>query len=246
MSKPIDAPDLPLVPLWDDRAPDDLSRPDASFHDDHVGGRLKAEEAARQRAVADRFLQTQPKRIVDEGIKVVEAGAFRPTHEDEAQNRARREGNRQVRQGRRPSAGQSARPVTQQEMDLSRVEARVEHLMSDMQALDEAYGAAEEDILNGQNLEAPSAQADRAQQQAMRLLKLEREAKFALQHLLAGGIGMTFLADPRVTFRRLLARIAKWPAGVRPGYKPETDADIDAFLAWVFEPEGGYASVEPF
>ena len=243
MSKPIDAPDLPTAPLWDDNGPEDLSRPDASFHDDHVGGRLKAEESARKRAVSDRFLQEPPKRIVDEGIKVIEAGAFRPTHEDEAQKRARREGDRQLRQGRRPRAV-GHKPLTQQEMDVARIEARVEVLLADMQSLHEAISAAEEDILGAQ--QAGEGALEGTAQHAARLLKLEREAKFALQHLIAGGVGMTFLADPRLTFRRLFARIAKWPAGVRPGFKPESDADIDAFLAWVFEPAGGYETVEPF
>jgi len=241
VSKPIDAPDLPTIPLWDDNGPDDLSRPDASFHDDHVGGRLKAEEAARQRAASDRFLQQQPKRITDEAIKVVEAGAFRPAHEDETQQRARREGNRQARQGRRPGAA-GPRPVTQQEMDVARIEARVEVLLANMQVLHEAISAAQEDILAKGSGDGSEGTAGHE----ARLLKLEREAKFQLQHLIAGGVGMTFLADPRLTFRRLFARIAKWPAGVRPGFKPESDADIDAFLAWVFEPDGGYATVEPF
>jgi hypothetical protein len=243
VSKPIDAPDLPVVPLWDDSGPDDLSRPDASFHDDHVGGRLKAEEAARQRAVSDRFLQQQPKRIIDEGIKVVEAGAFRPAHEDEQQKRARREGNRQARQGRGPRAA-GPKPITQQEMDVARIEARVEVLLADMQALHEAISAAQEDILGEGSAGGNDREGTVAHE--ARLLKLEREAKFQLQHLIAGGVGMTFLADPRLTFRRLFARIAKWPVGVRPGFKPESDADIDAFLAWVFEPDGGYATVEPF
>lgn len=251
MSKPIDAPDLPPVPLWDDNVPSDLSRPDASFHDDHVGGRLKSEEAARDRAVADRFLQQQPKRIVDEGIKVQEAGAFRPTHEDELQKRARREAGRQVRQGRRPVAAQTQKPMSQQEMDAARIEARVETLLANMQALHEAISAAQEDILGQGQHDAQGDQAAEApnpelEAQAARLLQLEQEAKFQLQHLISGGVGLTFLADPKLTFRRLFDRIAKWPVYVRPGFRPETEADIDVFLAWVFEPSEGYASVEPF
>lgn len=255
MSKPIDAPDLPQMPLWDDGVPDDLSRPDASFHDDHVGGRLKSEESARQRAVADRFLQSQPKRIVDEGIKVVEAGAFRPTHDDEVRQRARREAGRQVRQGRGPAPRVGQKAVTQQEMDAARIEARVEVLLADMQALHEAIHSTQEDLLSeGQNPGGAQQQPTDEEElddapalaQAERLVRLEREAKFQLQHLIAGGVGLTFLADPKLTFRKLFDRIAKWPSYVRPGYRPETDADIDAFLAWVFEPEGGYAAVEPF
>lgn len=253
MSKPIDAPELPQIPLWDDAAPDDLSRPDASFHDDHVGGRLKSEESARQRAVADRFLQQQPKRIVDEGIKVSEAGAFRPTHEDDIQKRARREAGRRVRQGGQPqTATVGHKTLTQAEMDAARIEARVEVLLADMQALHEAIGAAQEDILGGghgggdeqTDDDAPLDEALEAQ--AARLMHLEREAKYQLQHLVSGGTGLAFFSDPKLTFRRLFDRIAKWPSYVRPGFKPETDADIDAFLAWVFEPAEGYSTIEPF
>lgn len=253
MSKPIDAPDLPQVPLWDDSAPSDLSRPDASFHDDHVGGRLKQEEAARQRAVSDRFLQQQPKRIVDEGIKVTEAGAFRPTHEDDVQKRARREAGRRVRQGAQPQVAMAGHKVpTQAEMDAARIEARLEVLLADIQALHEAIAASQEDILGGGHSNEGGQSGDEApldealEAQAARLLHLEREAKHQLQHLVSGGIGLTFYADPKLTFRRLFDRIARWPAYVRPGYKPETDADIDAFLAWVFEPAEGYSTVEPF
>lgn len=266
MSKPVEGPGpLPAVPAWDDAVGgEELARPDASFHDDHVGGRLKSEEAARKRAVSDRFMQQQPRRIARETERIAEAGAFRPTHEDEAQRRARAQLGREASRARRRAAGVAARPLTAQEEDVARLEARVELLMASMEAVDDAlsgrgHGRAADEAeaqldagaeqgdegQDGEDGEDGRVETQRAQLEA-RLRKLEREAKHQLQHLVAGGAGLTFMADPRLTFRRLFARIAVWPRGVRPGYRPETEADIDAFLAWVFEPAEGYGALEPF
>jgi hypothetical protein len=244
VSKPIiDAPDMPPIAAWD--SPEDLNRPDASFNDDHVGGRLKAEEAAKKRAVADRFLQQQPRRITNEAIKISEAGAFRPTHEDEAQQRARREAGRRERPGTKSRGTARSRPISAQEEDVMRLEERVENLLAAMEAIGQEEQQTSHDGSASAHGET-EAHLDPHQARAARLLKLEREAKFQLQHLLAGGVGMTFMADPRLTFRRLFTRITAWPQGVRPGHKPQSDADIDAFLAWVFEPDGGYVGIEPF
>ena len=107
----LEAGGVPLeesLALWE--RGEELARPDASFHDDHVGGRLKSEEAARKRAVTDRFTQQQPRRIARETERIAEAGAFRPTHEDEAQRRARAQLGREASRARRRSAGVAGRP----------------------------------------------------------------------------------------------------------------------------------------
>ena len=256
MTKPVDAPGLPPLGGWDTDGPGDLSRPDASFHDDHVGGRIKSDEAARLRGVADRFLQEQPKRIVDEGLKVAQAEGFRPTHQDEAKQRALREQSRQARQSRRRGAAVTgqARPMTEQEQDVERVEQRVEIILASMEALGRVLGDEPPPSEPGDDTEAePEAAHPKTKRAALswalqtnRMAKLEREAKYQLQHLMAGGVGMTLMADPRLTFRRLFARITAWPKAVRPGYRPETEEDINAFLAWAFEPVGGYEAMEPF
>ena len=72
-------------PDWDlpDPVETDPDRPDASFHDDHIGARLKHEEAARLKAVKDRFTQEAPRRVITEHDKIAEMGRFRPAQDDE-------------------------------------------------------------------------------------------------------------------------------------------------------------------
>ena len=64
-----------------------------------------------------------------------------------------------------------------------------------------------------------------------------RDMRFLLQHLIAGGIGVTLGSDPDVTFRRLFDGLAAWPARVPPGHRPQSGDDYDAFLSWVFRPD---------
>ena len=69
-----------------------------------------------------------------------------------------------------------------------------------------------------------------------RLLQIEMQTKTALQYVLAGGTGLPMLSTPQLTFKRLFERLRQWPKRIPPGRRPETDAEFDLFIAWVFEP----------
>lgn len=71
----------------------------------------------------------------------------------------------------------------------------------------------------------------------VRWQRAARDLRFLLQHLIAGGIGVTLSSDPDVTFRRLFDGLAAWPARVPPGHRPQSGDDYDAFLSWVFRPD---------
>jgi hypothetical protein len=245
---------------WDSPDPgiasdrDASTKPDSSFHDDHVGGRIKTDEAAKARLVNDRFVADVPRRIIDAQAKVSEAGAFRPTQEDEEARRAERR-TRNMPRGPNGRAKRIPRrdPRTiagGTEPGVDRVEDKIEALWGDLEAITRALDdeAAQE---QAQDEQTPQSDEEAAQDIAAvqelelerarllaRQLRLETAAKQQLQLLLAGGIGLSLMADPRQTFRRLFDRIEHWPPQVKPGKRPETDEEFDIFLAYVFAPPG--------
>ena len=79
----------------------------------------------------------------------------------------------------------------------------------------------------------PAATGDEA---GMRLARAEQEARYHLQHLVAGGSGFALAATAGQAFAEFFARIETWPMGVAPGYAPQSDADFDLFFAWIFAP----------
>jgi hypothetical protein len=224
-----------------------LERPDNSFHDDHIGSHIKFSEAEKARLVADRFVQEAPRRILQDQQRVVEAGAFRPAQQEDDEVR-RADRNRQAQQrprggGRKRGPRRDPRTIAGgTEPSVQRVEDKIEALWGDLEAIEEQLAAWDETVHA-----APESQPDAAAQvdaaaeaQRLRLAdrkqRLETAAKQQLQLLLAGGIGLSLLGDPRLTFKRLFERIETWPKGVTPGHKPVTPEEFDAFVAYVFEP----------
>lgn len=256
MSDPkIVPPSMPKLD-WDnpdpgiDKESNASAKPDASFHDDHVGGRIKSDEAAKARLVNDRFIADIPKRIVDAQAKVTEAGAFRPTQEDEEARRADRRSRNTPRGpgGRKRVPRRDPRTIAGgNDPGVDRVEDKIEALWGDLEAISRALDEEDDDGQHeAQDDAAPETDDDaaaearaleRARLEARRD-RLETAAKQQLQLLLAGGIGLSLLADPRLTFRRLFDRIEHWPPQVMPGRRPETDEEFDAFLAYIFAPPG--------
>lgn len=281
------------------------SRPDVGFHDDHVGGHLKAEEAAKRRA-AQGVMQRRPRRIEVEPEQVGEVRHFRGTQEDPAARQSNRQqrglvaGQGPTRKQVAPRRAGGVPPAI--DADVQRIEERVDTLMETLlelerasfapkaageaareaaageqverevlalitederAALDGAKGRAPEpralqgraparrrrvtrdgdhhddaqDGEGGEGNEAPVLEAFRAAEDDARWQRAARDMRFLLQHLVAGGIGLTLAADPEVTFRRLFDGLAAWPTGVPPGRRPRGAADYDAFLAWVFRPD---------
>lgn len=225
-------------PDWDLPDPEgaDPNHPGASFNDDHVAARLKNEEAAQARIANDRYVDEAPKPIIRQYEKVEESAAFKATADDELARRARlrdeilrRGGSRRGNASRQREADPYADP------DVDHVEERVELLLADMEQIMEELGDLD-DAGAGTQATPSHLPAERAALLQERLVRLELQAKVQLQLLLAGGIGLSLLGDPRVTFKRLFDRIRKWPKAVRPGRRPESDEDFDTFLAWIFEP----------
>lgn len=253
----------PAIPKldWDnadsgiDRQDAASAKPDASFHDDHVGGRLKSDEAAKARLVSDRFVADVPRRIVDAQAKVTEAAAFRPAQEDDEARRAeRRTRNTPRGPGRRSKRHVRRDPRTiagGAEPGVDRIEDKIEALWGDLQAItrlldDEADDTDFQHEPHSQDEHEPPSDdeamtlAETRKIERARLTerqqRLEIAAKQQLQLLLAGGIGLNLMGDPRVTFRRLFDRIELWPPQVRPGRRPETVEEFDIFVAYVFAP----------
>lgn len=71
----------------------------------------------------------------------------------------------------------------------------------------------------------------------LRWQRAARDMRFLLQHLIAGGIGLTLASDPELTFRRLFDGLPAWPPRVPPGRRPSGEDDYNAFLAWIFSPD---------
>lgn len=216
--------------------PANIGHTEETFQDDHVNAQHKSREAARLRQINDRYIQEQPRRIITELEKVSEAAAFRPAQDDEEMRKAERRGHKRAqKRGRNkkiPRRDPNTIPVAA-DMDLQRVEEKVAALWNDLERL------AQEQTQEAQN---PDNTAETAQRRLLlkeRRVRLETAAKHQIQHLLASGIGLSLLADPKVTFKRLFDKMLIWPQAVQPGYRPESEADFDKFLAWVFEPPKG-------
>lgn len=213
--------------------PANVGHTEETFQDDHLNAHNKSQEAARLRQVNDRYIQEQPRRIISELEKVSEAAAFRPAQDDEEMRKAERRGqNRVQKRGRNkkiPRRDPNTVPIAA-DMDLQRVEEKVAALWGDLVRLA---------MQQTQDAETPS-NADETEQKRLllkeRRIRLETTAKHQIQHMLAGGIGLSLLGDPKLTFKRLFDQIHAWPKAVPPGYRPESEADFDQFLSWVFEP----------
>ena len=241
----------PLPPIdWDlPDFPDDSVHPVKSFNDDHVGAKNKLEESARQRANDDRGVVEHGRDVLQKHTKIEEAGAFRSAQEDEVARRQRLMDQAQTDKPQQPGdnleskdkakakhARRGPREAPGQESEhLSKVEQRLWSVMDGLHALGDEL----------EHLQAPTPEAEaqtkmpvqgRLEFVETRAAKMELQLRHQLQLLLAGGVGLTLLADPRLTFKRLFDRIRRWPKRVRPGHRPESDEDFDAFLSWVFEP----------
>ncbi len=227
--------DRPVAPVeWDlPNEPDDLGGPDKSFHDDHVGGRLKADEAAIKRLATDLFSVEQGKAIVTRHEKIEEAAAFLPTQPEDQQARQAR-AQQQPRDTRAQHSPSSIVERQGSESEgLERVEQRLESLFGHLRTLDEEHAAAGQ---RGGELVLEPGTKPPLHQLENRMMRLELQLKQQFVQLLAGGLGFRLLDDPRLTFRHLFDRMGRWPRRVRPGRRPETDEEFDAFLTWVFEP----------
>lgn len=223
-----DLPDLP--------ASSDPSDPSSSFNDDRIGARAKHIEEAARRAISDRFSAETPRRILSETERVTQASAFRNAGDDEEVRKA----ERRARQGHKPGGAQARarrretkRWAEDVEHDVEATEERIGQLMEELVRLGEeekhptTHGADELPQETGPT-RAHHLQAERR--------RLAAAAKHHLQGLLAGGVGLSLAGDPRITFRRLLDRIERWPLDVAPGHAPSSEADFDAFLTWAFSP----------
>lgn len=269
-------------------AEDVAGRPDVGFHDDHVGGHLKAEEAAKRRAALG-VAKRRSKRLEAEPRQV---GAVRHNRAAQQEDRAAQELKRQQRglvQGKGPQRNPPKRPqgpTAAIEEDVRRLGGRIDLLMGTLSALE---GVA---YPSGADAEAADRAAEQAGEEAAELVrrvhrhhdedgrgdrhatrpeptdaddaeggqeaqkaqdglaapadpearwqKTARDMRFLLQHLIAGGVGLSLAPDPATTFAQLFADLAQWPARVPPGHRPASDADYDAFLRWVFRPEDGH------
>ncbi len=221
----------------------DKGAPDKSFHDDEVAARLKAREAAQSKAVQDRFVNEPPRRIVELHEKVEETAAFRPAHHDDAETqRAKRKGGAASSAGEETDASpgvkirQSAHRgspgmVGQTPEDSGKLEGRLHKLMDHLHDLDAQAMQTAANV----NL-PPNDLAARTQALTLQQQRMEMQARFVLSQLLTSGQGFPLLSDWRFTFKKLFDRLKRWPRRVRPGHRPETDEDMNAFLAWIFEP----------
>lgn len=233
----------PLPPVdWD--LPDfseNADHPAKSFHDDHVGAKNKLEEAARQKATEDRGVVERPRDLLQKHTKIEESAPFHATQDDEVARRQRlldkARGEQAKQSDAKPITRRAPREVPGQESEhLSKVEQRLWGVMEELHAMDEELAHLEAGTLPNAPLGGKPNAPNRQAYIEQRLLKMELQLRNQMQLLLAGGVGLTLLADPRLTFKRLFDRIGKWPRRVRPGRRPESDEDFDAFLSWVFEP----------
>ena len=240
----IDAPPPPVA--WEmPEAPADSGSPDKSFHDDKVAAQIKSREAADLQG-KDRFQGVPPRNILESHEKIEEAAPFRPTTEDNSEtHRAKKNAtvgpeSKTTTKGRGPrqaaaasargERGQAARTVAG-EPDTEQVQERLRKLMDHLGALEtqEAGQAARGQLPPGDMTALKQAAAAQRRQ-------VELQIKDAFMQLVTTGFGAGLLADPRLAFKRLFDRFRRWPRGIRPGHRPQTDSDIDALIAWFFEP----------
>lgn len=251
---------------------DELSRPDAGFHDDKVGGELKSAEAARRRALEARTA-LKPRRIEQEARKVAATGAFgKAAREEQPHVTEAKRHQRALMAGQPQPRAQAA--AADKQGDAERAMARVHTLFGAMVLLEGASRAEAQEAAHkapegapARKVEAidpdqrsasqqpdepapeeqPDAPSPAAQAPLMtaadRLARAHQQARFHVQHLVAGGTGFALEADPSATFASLFARLPKWPEGVPPGYTPASQSDFDSFFAWVFSP-GDLADVD--
>lgn len=243
---------------------DELSRPDVGFHDDKVGGQLKGDEAARQRA-AGKIAQRRPQRLENEQKEVGAVSRFTASHRDDSvRQEARKQRALVAGTGRAPPKARSASAggtkLNAADREMQRLEGRVALSMSTLRLLDEELTeltdaqAAQQPLVaavdpdeerQGDAQQRPHPQGPEAETTALqakaeavleRMLRANQEARYQLQFLIAGGSGLVLSPDPKLTFRRIFERLECWPRQVPPGRTPDTEEDFDAFLAWVFAP----------
>lgn len=221
--------------------------PDQMAKDDNVAAKVKHEEVQQKLGVDDRYVSVeQPREMKVRAQKVVETQQYRGTQPDDEMSRlARARGDDNDADGHKPVL-REGKSLVQQET-FGKVEQRIGDLVRDMNSLMaelEKLGAPTTRKVAHENAAIPAGTAQLSPEQERlnallrRLVGLEVQTKQQIQLLLAGGVGLSLSSDPRLTFKRLFDRFKRWPKGVRPGHRPETDADFDVFLAWVFEPPG--------
>jgi hypothetical protein len=217
--------------------------PEDTFHDDAVGGLIKSREANQLRASQDQAVGLPPRSIVKFNKEVGPATAFRPTTQDGPEIwRAKQSRGGPVTEAdpKQPGRQKAKRRVGHPKGSVGRLSAaesaETGRELERLERFIERLNELERQVADSAARLPPTDLASRAAALALQQRRLEAQVRFACQGLLAGGLGFALLNDPRRTFERLIRRWRPWPRRIRPGHLPETDEEMDQFLAWVFEP----------